>query len=92
MSDPAQLYDAILNGNAKLAESITKAAIEAKFDPNELVQQVHDSGDGRGRPAVRVQRVLRARVADRRPRDEDVARADHAAPGRRRARAGRAAW
>lgn len=39
MSDAAQLYDAILNGNAKLAESITKAAIEAKDDPNELVRK-----------------------------------------------------
>ena len=39
MSDPAQLYDAILNGNAKLAASITTAAIEAKADPNELVKK-----------------------------------------------------
>ncbi len=39
MSDPAQLYDAILTGNAKLAESVTREALEAKIDPNELIRQ-----------------------------------------------------
>jgi len=39
MSDPAELYDAILTGNAKKAEEVTVAAIEAKVDPNELVQK-----------------------------------------------------
>ncbi len=39
MSDPAELYDAILTGNAKKAEEVTKAALEAKADPNEMVQK-----------------------------------------------------
>jgi len=39
MSDPAELYDAILNGNAKKAEEVTRAALEAKADPVELVQK-----------------------------------------------------
>ena len=39
MSDPAQLYDAILTGNAKLAEAVTREALEAKIDPNELIRQ-----------------------------------------------------
>ena len=37
MSDPADLYDAILTGNAKKAEEVTKAALEAKFNPSELL-------------------------------------------------------
>ena len=37
MADPKELYDAILNGNAKKAEAVTKAALEAKLDPGELV-------------------------------------------------------
>jgi corrinoid protein of di/trimethylamine methyltransferase len=37
MSDPAQLYDAILTGNAKLAEEVTKTAMEAGADPSELL-------------------------------------------------------
>jgi corrinoid protein of di/trimethylamine methyltransferase len=39
MSDYSELYDAILAGNAKKAESVTKAALEAKADPGELVQK-----------------------------------------------------
>ncbi len=39
MADPAELYDAILTGNAKKAEEVTNAALEAKVDPNELVQK-----------------------------------------------------
>jgi corrinoid protein of di/trimethylamine methyltransferase len=39
MSDPAELYDAILKGNAKKAEETTKAALAAGLDPNELVQK-----------------------------------------------------
>lgn len=39
MSDPAQLYDAILTGDAKRAELVTRAALEAKVDPNELIRQ-----------------------------------------------------
>ncbi|MBN2579595.1 MAG: corrinoid protein [Pirellulales bacterium] len=39
MSEPAELYDAILTGNAKKAEEITKAALEAKADPSQLVQK-----------------------------------------------------
>ncbi len=39
MPDPAELYDAILTGNAKKAEQVTKAALEAKVDPSEMVQK-----------------------------------------------------
>lgn len=39
MSDYAELYDAILAGNAKKAGEVTKAAMEAKADPGELVQK-----------------------------------------------------
>jgi len=39
MSDYSELYDAILNGNAKKAEEVTKTAIAEKADPNELVQK-----------------------------------------------------
>ena len=39
MSDPAELYDAILTGNAKKAEEVTKAALEAGADPSELLSQ-----------------------------------------------------
>lgn len=39
MSDYAELYDAILNGNAKKAEEVTKAAIAANADPSEVVQK-----------------------------------------------------
>jgi corrinoid protein of di/trimethylamine methyltransferase len=37
MSNPAELYDAILTGNAKKAEEVTKAALDAKADPSELL-------------------------------------------------------
>jgi len=37
MSDPQELYDAILTGNAKKAEEVTKAALEANVDPSELL-------------------------------------------------------
>jgi len=37
MSDPAELYDAILTGNHKKAEEVTKAALEANVDPSELL-------------------------------------------------------
>ena len=36
--DAAELYDAILNGNAKKAEAVTKAALEAGADPADLVR------------------------------------------------------
>ncbi len=39
MSEPAELYDAILHGNAKKAEEITKTALAAKVSPSELVQK-----------------------------------------------------
>jgi len=39
MSDPAELYDAILTGNAKKAEEVTKAALEANADPSELLSK-----------------------------------------------------
>ncbi len=38
MPDPTELFDAILTGNAKKAEEVTKAALEAKVDPTELVK------------------------------------------------------
>lgn len=37
MSNPSELYDAILTGNAKKAEEATKAALEANVDPSELL-------------------------------------------------------
>lgn len=37
MSDPQELYDAILTGNAKKAEEVTKAALAAKVNPSELL-------------------------------------------------------
>jgi len=37
MADPAELYDAILTGNAKKAEEVTKAALEANVNPSELL-------------------------------------------------------
>ena len=39
MSEPAELYDAILKGNAKKAEEVTRAALAANVDPSELVQK-----------------------------------------------------
>ena len=39
MSDYSELYNAILTGNAKKAEEVTKAALAAKADPSELVQK-----------------------------------------------------
>lgn len=39
MSDYSELYNAILTGNAKKAEEVTKAAIAAKVDARELVQK-----------------------------------------------------
>ena len=39
MADYSELYNAILTGNAKKAEEITKSALEAKADPGELVQK-----------------------------------------------------
>jgi 5-methyltetrahydrofolate--homocysteine methyltransferase len=39
MSDYSELYNAILTGNAKKAEEITKAALAAKFDVTVLVQK-----------------------------------------------------
>ncbi len=37
MADHSELYEAILTGNAKKAEEVTKAALEAKADPTELL-------------------------------------------------------
>ena len=39
MSDYTELYDAILTGNAKKAEEVTKRALAAKADPTELVRK-----------------------------------------------------
>jgi len=39
MAEPADLYDAILTGNAKKAEEVTKAALAAGADPSELLGQ-----------------------------------------------------
>jgi len=39
MSDNAEMYDAILTGNAKKAAEVTKAAIAAQADPTQLVQK-----------------------------------------------------
>ncbi|MCR4414313.1 MAG: corrinoid protein [Thermoguttaceae bacterium] len=37
MPEPAELYDAIVTGNAKKAEEVTKAALEANVNPTELL-------------------------------------------------------
>ena len=37
MSDPQELYDAILTGNAKKAEEVTRAALEANVNPSDLL-------------------------------------------------------
>jgi 5-methyltetrahydrofolate--homocysteine methyltransferase len=37
MPDLKELYDAILTGNARKAEAVTKAALEANTDPSELL-------------------------------------------------------
>jgi len=39
MFDAAELYDAVLTGNAKKAETVTKAALEADTDPSELLNK-----------------------------------------------------
>lgn len=39
MSETTELYDAILNGNAKKADAATRAALEAGQNPSELVQK-----------------------------------------------------
>jgi 5-methyltetrahydrofolate--homocysteine methyltransferase len=39
MSDYKELYNAILTGNAKKAEEVTKAALAAKADPSDLVRR-----------------------------------------------------
>jgi 5-methyltetrahydrofolate--homocysteine methyltransferase len=39
MSDYSELYNAILNGNAKKAEEVTKNALAANANPSELVQK-----------------------------------------------------
>jgi corrinoid protein of di/trimethylamine methyltransferase len=39
MSDYPELYNAILTGNAKKAEEVTKAALATNADPGELVQK-----------------------------------------------------
>lgn len=39
MAEPAELYDAILTGNAKKAEEVTKTALEAGVDPSELLSK-----------------------------------------------------
>ncbi len=37
MSDYSQLYDAIVNGDHRLAAEVTKSALEANTDPSELI-------------------------------------------------------
>lgn len=39
MADPAELYDAILTGNAKKAEEVARAALEADIDPSLLLKE-----------------------------------------------------
>ena len=39
MSDPQELYDAILTGNAKKAEEVTKTALEANVNPSDLLSK-----------------------------------------------------
>ena len=39
MADPAELYDAILTGNAKKAEEVARAALDADIDPSILLKE-----------------------------------------------------
>jgi corrinoid protein of di/trimethylamine methyltransferase len=39
MPEPAELYDAILTGNARKAEEVTKAALAANVNPSELLSK-----------------------------------------------------
>jgi methanogenic corrinoid protein MtbC1 len=39
MADPQELYDAILTGNAKKAETVTREALAAQSDPGELISR-----------------------------------------------------
>lgn len=39
MADPAELYDAILTGNAKKAEEVARTALEADIDPSILLKE-----------------------------------------------------
>jgi len=39
MSDPAELYDAVLAGDKKKAEEVTKAALAANVEPSELAKK-----------------------------------------------------
>jgi len=39
MSEASELFDAILKGNAKKAEEVTKAALAENVDPSELIQK-----------------------------------------------------
>ena len=39
MADPAELYEAILTGNARKAEEVTKAALAAGADPSDLLSK-----------------------------------------------------
>jgi len=38
MAEPSELYNAILTGNAKKAEEVTKVALDAGTDPSDLLQ------------------------------------------------------
>ena len=78
MSDASELYDAILKGNAKKAEEVTKAALAANVDPSELVQKYMIPAMDEVGKAIRVQRLFRPRATDRSPCDEDLAGFDHA--------------
>ena len=49
MSDYSELYNAILTGNAKKAEEVTKTAIAAKADPRRVVSGRSKAKDGSGR-------------------------------------------
>jgi len=37
MADPSKLTEAVLNGDAKMAVTVTQEALAAKVDPQELV-------------------------------------------------------
>ncbi len=52
MAQSKELYDAILNGDAKKAHAATEAALAAGAVPMQLIQRIHGSGHGRSRPSV----------------------------------------
>ena len=91
MFEASELYDAILKGNAKKAEEVTKAALAANVDPSELVRGrfIVPAMDEVGKQFELAERLLRSGTADRRPSDENLIGLDYPASDQKRYRTGR---